>query len=93
MPRTALCDLSERVGGCALTDGARDGGAFLASTGVHITSYEGRPIMGSHRNVNRPVRTSTAPLPKEVVDVSLEELVEEDTLVEEVSIDGMCGVY
>ncbi|MFV0535265.1 MAG: mycofactocin precursor MftA [Cumulibacter sp.] len=26
-------------------------------------------------------------------DATVAELVEEDTLVEEVSIDGMCGVY
>ena len=28
-----------------------------------------------------------------VVDEPVAQLVEEDTLVEEVSIDGMCGVY
>ncbi|WP_228389560.1 mycofactocin precursor MftA [Cumulibacter manganitolerans] len=28
-----------------------------------------------------------------MADDTLTELVEEDTLVEEVSIDGMCGVY
>jgi mycofactocin precursor len=49
--------------------------------------------MPSHTNVNRPVRTSTATLPRDVVDVDLDDLVDEETLVEEVSIDGMCGVY
>ena len=29
----------------------------------------------------------------EVVDEPAEELIEEDLVVEEVSIDGMCGVY
>lgn len=27
------------------------------------------------------------------VDASVEELIDEESLVEEVSIDGMCGVY
>jgi mycofactocin precursor len=49
--------------------------------------------MGSHKNVNRPVRTSTAALPRPVTEVEIDELLEEETLVEEVSIDGMCGVY
>jgi mycofactocin precursor len=58
--------------------------------------------MASHKNVNRPVRTSTGVLPRPVVDLPLnvptqdvaaEELVEAESLVEEVSIDGMCGVY
>jgi len=31
--------------------------------------------------------------PEEAVDVSAEELVEDDLLVEDISIDGMCGVY
>ena len=34
--------------------------------------------------------TSTADAPAEVADDSL---VEEEVLVEEISIDGMCGVY
>ncbi len=58
--------------------------------------------MASHKNVNRPVRTSTGVLPRPVVDLPLEvqgqeapleDLVEAESLVEEVSIDGMCGVY
>ena len=48
--------------------------------------------MPSHQNVNRPV-PATAVLEKPTVEVSLDELVEADQLVEEVSIDGMCGVY
>jgi mycofactocin precursor len=51
--------------------------------------------MPKHLNVNRPT-TSSAPQPRQLVDVALLEsdaLVEEDLLVEEVSIDGMCGVY
>ena len=51
--------------------------------------------MPSHENVNRPV-VSTVPPPRPTVDVALPDadvLVEEDLLVEEVSIDGMCGVY
>jgi mycofactocin precursor len=31
--------------------------------------------------------------PEEVPEVSPEDLVEDDLLVEDVSIDGMCGVY
>jgi len=51
--------------------------------------------MPKHLNVNRPT-TSTVPPPRQTVDVALldaDMLVEEDLLVEEVSIDGMCGVY
>jgi mycofactocin precursor len=51
--------------------------------------------MPSHQNVNRPT-TSTVPLPRPAVDVELLDGLapaEEDLLVEEVSIDGMCGVY
>ncbi len=56
--------------------------------------------MSRHTSVNRPV-DSTIPLPRPTVDVPLldgtapgqDVLVEEDLLVEEVSIDGMCGVY
>jgi mycofactocin precursor len=36
-----------------------------------------------------PVAVTTEPS----VDVSADGLVEEDLLVEDVSIDGMCGVY
>lgn len=36
--------------------------------------------------------TDTATIDDEVVEAD-EELVTEDVLVEEVSIDGMCGVY
>jgi mycofactocin precursor len=32
-------------------------------------------------------------VPNEQAVTDLEPLVEEDTLVEEISIDGMCGVY
>jgi mycofactocin precursor len=31
--------------------------------------------------------------PEEAVEASADELVEDDLLVEDVSIDGMCGVY
>jgi mycofactocin precursor len=51
--------------------------------------------MSRHQNVNRPA-VSTIPLPRPTEDVALLEsdsLVDEDLLVEEVSIDGMCGVY
>jgi mycofactocin precursor len=34
-----------------------------------------------------------APADDERVDVPVEELVEDELLVEDVSIDGMCGVY
>lgn len=56
--------------------------------------------MPSHQNVNRPA-LSTQAAPRWTTDVQFlddplptgEALVEEDLLVEEVSIDGMCGVY
>jgi mycofactocin precursor len=35
----------------------------------------------------------TEPEPEVEVEEAPEELVEEDLLVEDVSIDGMCGVY
>ncbi|MCX4816306.1 mycofactocin precursor MftA [Streptomyces sp. NBC_01239] len=42
-------------------------------------------------------RTTTADLPHHTADPSVpdpvEELIEADDLVEEISIDGMCGVY
>lgn len=37
------------------------------------------------------VRTADSTSPAEAVDV--DELIEADSFVEEVSIDGMCGVY
>ena len=40
-----------------------------------------------------PVATVDQPVDQLVDDVELVELVEEDLLVEEISIDGMCGVY
>jgi mycofactocin precursor len=65
--------------------------------------------MSSYHNVNRPNQARTArltSLDRVHVDVPLDdadyastradstaELVAEETLVEEVSIDGMCGVY
>jgi len=62
--------------------------------------------MSAHTTVNRPVRTSHATLARPVVTVELDdqstdeayelathELVFDESLVEEVSIDGMCGVY
>jgi mycofactocin precursor len=60
--------------------------------------------MSSYQNVNRPVRTGTAVVERVTVDVPLSgdenayhdepvELVSHEALVEEVSIDGMCGVY
>lgn len=35
----------------------------------------------------------TEPAPSSVVDTAEETPVEEELLVEEISIDGMCGVY
>lgn len=51
--------------------------------------------MPSHQNVNRPAVAPTIPAPRPTIDVDLLDdlLVAEDLLVEEVSIDGMCGVY
>ena len=42
--------------------------------------------------MNSPENTETAPALPQPVDAEAE-LVEEDLLVEEISIDGMCGVY
>ncbi len=36
---------------------------------------------------------STAPVQEDASATDEDELVEEDLLVEEISIDGMCGVY
>jgi len=61
----------------------------------------------SIHTINRPVSVPTSVPERVVVDVSLDhaipastadeavvaELVDDETLVEEVSIDGMCGVY
>lgn len=51
--------------------------------------------MPSHQNVNRPAAAPTIPPLRPTVDVALlDDLVlEDELLVEEVSIDGMCGVY
>jgi mycofactocin precursor len=62
-------------------------------------------IMSIH-TINRPVSVPPAVPERVVVDVNLDdavlpaadetlvaELVDDETLVEEVSIDGMCGVY
>jgi mycofactocin precursor len=38
-------------------------------------------------------RAEAAPVPAQDVAADRDELVEEDVLVEEISIDGMCGVY
>ncbi len=37
--------------------------------------------------------TITAPIDDIVVEQPVQDVVEEDLLVEDVSIDGMCGVY
>jgi mycofactocin precursor len=39
------------------------------------------------------VPTGEAPAPDDAVGVDDAALIEEDLLVEDVSIDGMCGVY
>lgn len=39
------------------------------------------------------VAESTEPAPAPAQEITADELVEEDLLVEDVSIDGMCGVY
>ncbi|HEX3975429.1 MAG TPA: mycofactocin precursor MftA [Solirubrobacteraceae bacterium] len=39
-----------------------------------------------------PIETATAP-PAEPRDRPADDLVQDDLLVEDVSIDGMCGVY
>ncbi len=61
--------------------------------------------MPSHQNINRPTRAALAVADRVHIDVPLpevieppaaiapEQLVADETLVEEVSIDGMCGVY
>jgi mycofactocin precursor len=38
-------------------------------------------------------RTQSTPVAEETEETTDENLVEEDLLVEEISIDGMCGVY
>jgi mycofactocin precursor len=43
--------------------------------------------------MNSPENAETAPAPSQPVVDADAELVEEDLLVEEISIDGMCGVY
>ena len=40
-----------------------------------------------------PDKTETQPAAEPAVEADDHELVEEDLLVEEISIDGMCGVY
>ena len=40
-----------------------------------------------------PDKTETQPAADTAVEADDHELVEEDLLVEEISIDGMCGVY
>ena len=61
----------------------------------------------SIHTINRPVAVPATPPARVVEDVSLDnaipadasqesivaDLVDDETLVEEVSIDGMCGVY
>jgi len=42
---------------------------------------------------DRPLEQETAPAPEAVTEADATALVEEDLLVEDVSIDGMCGVY
>jgi mycofactocin precursor len=42
--------------------------------------------------MSQPKPTPT-PAPDELAESTAEELVESDLLVEDVSIDGMCGVY
>ncbi len=43
--------------------------------------------------MNNPAPTKIQPVTAEVEAPADEDLVEEDLLVEEISIDGMCGVY
>lgn len=40
-----------------------------------------------------PARTATAPVSVDHPEAAEAALVEEDLVVEEISIDGMCGVY
>jgi mycofactocin precursor len=40
-----------------------------------------------------PEAIETTPLPAEEAPPEVDELVEDELLVEDVSIDGMCGVY
>jgi mycofactocin precursor len=42
--------------------------------------------------ISAPIQTPTTS-PTEPLSPATEDLVEEDLLVEDVSIDGMCGVY
>ena len=51
--------------------------------------------MPSHTNVNRPVAPTPDPAARPVEDIALLDRapLAEELLVEEVSIDGMCGVY
>jgi mycofactocin precursor len=43
--------------------------------------------------MNTPETAETAPVTSATVPEDDGELVEQDLLVEEISIDGMCGVY
>jgi mycofactocin precursor len=43
--------------------------------------------------MNSPETAEAAPLPSQPLVDADAELVEQDLLVEEISIDGMCGVY
>lgn len=38
-------------------------------------------------------RSEVSAVPEAEVQIETDELIESDSLVEEVSIDGMCGVY
>ena len=49
----------------------------------------GRSVEPYHPYMDAPVDTAPAPAPAPDEEV----LVEEELLVEEISIDGMCGVY
>ncbi len=81
-------------------------GWYQLSTSTLITRIRGRqPLLGSGygiapRGVGLPIMApmnnpETAVVPPALTepDADSDELVAEDLLVEEISIDGMCGVY
>jgi mycofactocin precursor len=65
----------------------------MALRAVIVPGIDPRNLGGSGAAASYPKETgmADAPVVDDVEDVA--DLVEDETLVEEVSIDGMCGVY
>ena len=55
--------------------------------------YRGMDVAASAETIATPEDASTAAEPEPAAAPGGEPLLEEELLVEEVSIDGMCGVY